>query len=523
MRNNLLTREKTAQLPTLRKAFGLLFICGILARVFGLIREVLIAQLFGVSEGLDTVYLALSIPMALTVGVGSGLTRAVVPVAAGLKLQRFAGLVRGGTRRVTFKLLIVAGLLIVTAPLWTMLLTWGENTYSRSLLIGAAMLGSLALCAVGPAGIIGGAVNSRGNHTTSSISPLIYNALVCFLLYILSPSIGVMALPVSILAGEFSQIAVHWTALKGMIPAKAEPIHNSDWSELKSKLWPSVIVASLVGLNVSIDRMFATWLETGSIAALTYADKLVNLPAGLLGVALAVPLYTRLSHFKAQGNREAFRRTLLLGLRLMILGGVPAAVFLFWTSESIIGLLLQRGAFDLQAVQFTQTAFQGYALGIAFIASAHLLTSAALTLDRPMIIVWMVLLSSIVNILLDWWFMNLFGLLGLAFATSVVAIVRASLMLQVIAPEILRSRQLWLPVIRISIWGGIMFVALGVTLPYIDILNTSLWVDRILTLIASVVVCGVVTALLWKFLLKEEWEDIGRERKRVAYAKGTIE
>lgn len=504
------------KLPTLRLAFGLLFICGILARLLGIVREVLIAGFFGATSGLDAVYLGLAIPLTLTVGIGSGFIKAVVPITAAITVERLVGFMRTACFRITTVLAVLSGMLALTSPIWTMALAWDDDQIPRNLLVGSAIFGCLAISSVGIAGILGGIANARGNHVSTSVSPLVYNAIVCLSLLVFGGWIGVLALPLGILLAEVSQIAVHWSCVRGMIAgARPEPALE-ELGMLGGKFWPAAIMGILAGMNYVVDRVFASMLAEGSVAALAYAYKLVSLPAGLLGMALAVPLYTRLSHFRASGNDAAFEKTLLLGLRLLIVSGLPIAALLYWTATPLLGLLLERGAFDERALGLTSVAFGGYAAGVSFLSASMLLTSASLTLARPRIVLWMIAGTCVVNFALDWILVRQFGIFGLSITTSIVAMLTTYMMVWAVAPGMLCSRELWVPTMRGVLLAAVIFMGCWQLHPHVVGLMEIVALDRIATVLVMTLAAGLIAALCWPLFLGREWRELAILRREVA-------
>jgi len=242
----------------------------------------------------------------------------------------------------------------------------------------------------------------------------------------------------------------------------------------------------------------------------------VNLPAGLIATALATPLFTRLSRFRTQRRHDAYRDTLQVGIRLLLIAGAPAAVFLAWTSEPLIGLLLQRGAFDQRAVELSSAAFVGYAAGIPFISFSVLLMSAGLTVRNPWRIAWIMGWTTALNALLDWLLAPRFGVTGIAISTSIVAVVRSAWMLSGAGPELLRSPVLGASIGRVAAWSAGLWIAGGAAAMILDPSGALTPASRAGAIVLSGLAMFGATCLLWKPLLRAEWNDLLVLRRRAA-------
>lgn len=504
------------RLPTLRRAAGLLFALGILSRLVGLLRELVVAGEFGAGADIDAVYLGMSVSMALTVAIGGSLVRSTVAASAGLDDGRFAGLARAGVPRLLRATFPLAVALAAGAPLWAPLLAPNADDSFRRLLVLSAALSPVSLLSVGVAGLYTGLVHGRGGHGSASLVPLVYNALVCVAVLALSPFVGAMSLVVGTLVAEASQIAVLLPFVLRLSRGARPRAFGADYAAVAAGFWPAVACTVLFASNVVVDRAFAAGLEAGSVAALSYADRLVGLPVGLVASALAIPLFTRLSRHRTLGQGAAYRETLHLGVRLLLVAGTPAAVLLWWTAEPVIGVLLQRGAFDQRAVELSAAAFRGYAAGIPFLSFSVLLASASLTVANPWRVAWAMGWTTALNALLDWLLAPRFGVAGIAFSTSVVAFVRALAILHIAGPWMLRSRGLWASMLRLAAWGAALWAAGGCAALVLDPSGATTLGDRILSSMLVAVAMAVATIVVWKPVLADERSELLTLRRRVA-------
>jgi putative peptidoglycan lipid II flippase len=193
---------------------------------------------------------------------------------------------------------------------------------------------------------------------------------------------------------------------------------------------PAVIAASAVQVNVMVNASFASYQGDGAVSWLSYAFRLMQLPLGVFGVAIATVTLPLVSSSAALGDAAAFRGTLARALRLAFFLTIPSAIGLICLGQPIISLLFERGRFDLHSTQQTAAALQFYAVGLAAYSGIKVLAPAFYALDArttPMMVSFIAIGS---NLLLNLFFA--FGLhwghRGLALSTSLTAIINFTLL-----------------------------------------------------------------------------------------------
>jgi putative peptidoglycan lipid II flippase len=188
---------------------------------------------------------------------------------------------------------------------------------------------------------------------------------------------------------------------------------------------PAVIAASAVQVNVLVNSTFASYLEKGAVAWLSIAFRLMQLPLGIFGVAVATVALPLVSKSAAVGNVAGFRSALAHGLRLVFLLTVPSAIGLFCLARPIIGVIYQHGRFSAAATNQTAAALQFYAIGLVAYSAVKVLAPAFYALDRRYLPMLISLLSILTNFALNWFFTFHLGLghRGLALSVSLVAII----------------------------------------------------------------------------------------------------
>jgi putative peptidoglycan lipid II flippase len=504
------------KLPALRWAAAGVFVLALLARLIALLRETMIASRFGLGSELDGIYLGLAIPAALTAGAGGGLSRAAVAIAAGMASDRVAALARTGSRRLVAILLPISLLMALLAPLWINLLRVGEDSPPYGISAIGAVMGSLLLLGGCLAGLYNGLANAAARHQIGSLNPIAYNTIVCLSIYTLHDELGVYSIGVGLLAAEWLQGLVFLPVIGPLLASPTTLSGEGDWKKLGALFLPSAIIGTSLGINVAIDRAFATSLDGGSIAALSYAERLINVPVGLVATALATPLFTRLSHHFRHKRFTLERDTLHLGIRLIVLAGLPLGVLVAVFAPEVVGVLLERGKFDGSDVHITSIAIAGYAVGVPFQAMTTLLTAAGLLGRRAWATVWIMLGTCGLNAALDAALVGPLGVVGIALATSIVAFVRAVLLLWLLSPGWMGDRGLWRSGFSAVVSS---LVLLCVLLPLATFLRDQLGESmsgRLVIGFSGGVATILIMLALYPVLLGREWRSLAVLRRRVA-------
>src|SRR5947209_1413624 len=237
---------------------------------------------------------------------------------------------------------------------------------------------------------------------------------------------GLVGLSIATLVGGLLQLAVQLPSLR-RVGFRFHP--DFKWRDpgvrtILGMMGPAMIAASAVQVNVAVNSIFASGLGDGPIAWLNIAFRLMQLPLGIFGVAVATVTLPLVSRSAAVGNTEEFRSALAHSVRLVLLLTIPAAIGLIILAEPIIQLIYQHGRFTHEATIQTAAALRFYAIGLAGYSADKVLAPAFYALDKRHLPIFVSLASIAVNLLLNWFFtfhLHL-GHRGRALSTSLVAV-----------------------------------------------------------------------------------------------------
>ncbi len=419
------------------------------SRILGLVRDVVIAVLFGARPEADAFFVAFRIPNLFRRLFAEGAFSAgFIPVLAEFRAARSHVEVRlfvarvAGALGVALLLLTLVGML--AAPLVVGVFAPGfdggfgggfEGENGRFELASAMLritfpylllISLTALCA--------GVLNSFGRFAIPAITPVWLN------LSLIAAALGlaghleepIMALAWGVLFAGFLQFVFQLPALAriDMLVLPRVAPKDPGVKKVLNLMLPAAFGASVSQINLLIDTMLASLLVAGSISWLYYADRLMELPLGIFAIALATVLLPRLSREHADGEPEAFSATLDQGLRLGLLVTVPAAAALVVLAQPLITTLFHYGAMGANDVQQSAFALMAYSLGLIGFTGVKILAPGFFARQDTRTPVRIALWAMGVNVVLNLALILPLAHVGLALATSTAALVNAGLLLR---------------------------------------------------------------------------------------------
>ncbi len=351
-------------------AFGTL-----LSRVLGFIRDLVIARLFGATIATDAFVIAFRIPNLMRRLFAEGtLALALVPQFTTYQARNdIAGLHALADRILGTLALLLAVLTLlglVAAPLLVLLFAPGFDPGSESYTLTLTLL---RLCLpylffIGLTAVAGAVLNSYQHFLVPALTPALLNLSIIGSALLLAPQLEqpMVALAVGVLLGGMVQCAVQWPFVRrlGWRPRLRLGWRDSTLRTWLNSLLPTLLGASVTQLNLLIDSLLASLLIAGTISWLYYAERLMEFPLGLLGVALGIWLTPQLTRWHITAAPENFSATLNWALRWVILLGLPAAVGLAVLASPILALLFASAEFGLYDVEQAAWALRGYAVAL---------------------------------------------------------------------------------------------------------------------------------------------------------------
>lgn len=346
------------------------------SRVLGFVRDAIIARFFGAGMATDAFFVAFKLPNLLRRIFAEGaFSQAFVPILAEYKNQQgleatrtFVAYVSG---LLTLVLAIVTLIGVITAPFVIMLTAPGflqESTEKFELATTLLQITFPYIFFISLASLVGAILNTWNRFSVPAFVPTLLNISMIIFTLFLTPYFNppVFALAVSVGVGGILQLLYQLPSLKkiGMLVLPRISFKDSGvWRVLK-QMGPAILGVSVGQISLIINTIFASFLISGSVSWMYYADRLMEFPAGVLGVALGTILLPSLAKSFAKGDHKQYSELLDWGLRLCFLLALPSTVALGVISRPLISTLFEYGQFTLNDALMTQRALVAYSIGL---------------------------------------------------------------------------------------------------------------------------------------------------------------
>ena len=438
---------------SLFKAASTVSLLTLLSRISGLVRELLIAATFGASALTDAFNVAFRIPNLFRRLFAEGaFSQAFVPVLAASKAQHGEEQTRLLIDRVAtvlaWALLGVSVLGVALAPLLVWLMAAGlrhmdhADAFEAAVVMTRWMFPYIACMSM--VALAAGVLNTWKRFAVPAATPVILNLCVILAAWALAPRLAqqgiapIYALAVGVMVGGVVQLAVQIPALArlGVLPRPGFSVggFRKAWQHegvhrILRQMAPALLGVSVAQLSLLINTQIGSHLQAGSVSWLTYADRLMEFPTALLGVALGVVLLPQLSAAQAAGETQRYSAMLDWGLRLVALLALPCAVALLVFPEPLVAVLYHYGRFNARDVAQTVLALRGYGVGLVGLIAIKVLAPgfyARQDIRTPVrIAIAVLVLTQLFNLMFVPWL----GHAGLALSIGLAALVNAGWLL----------------------------------------------------------------------------------------------
>ncbi len=416
-----------------------------LSRVLGMLRDMVLAATIGASGNADALFVALRLPNFLRRLFAEGaFAQAFVPVLSDYRATRSEEDVRHLIAHVAgclgAVLLVVSIIGVLAAPAITFVFAPGFHDNAQKFALTAELLRITFpyILTISLAGFFGSVLNAYGRFGAPAFAPVLLN--VCMITAALGFKDKMahpeFAIAWSVIIAGVLQLAITFPDL---IKLRKLPRPRVSWRDPGVKRILTLMVPALFGVSVSqinllLDTVIASFLPTGSVSWLYYANRLSDLPLGVVGIAVATVILPALSRQHARKEGDGFQVTLDWGIRTVITVSVPAALALLVLAEPIITTLFGYGRITERDVHMSSIALQAYAMGLlAFMLVKVLATGfyAQQDIKTPVKIgIWAMLSNMVFNLafvipLHHYWQI---GHVGLAMAATCSAFFNAALL-----------------------------------------------------------------------------------------------
>ncbi len=435
---------------SLIKSASIVSLLTLASRITGLVRELLIAAAFGASATTDAFNVAFRIPNLLRRLFAEGaFSQAFVPIIAESRTRQGDAATHDLVNAVGTVLFGALAVVVLLGCLGAPVLVWAmasglkeSGGYDAAVVMTRWMfpyIGFMSMVALS-AGIL----NTWGRFAVPAATPVLLNLCTILAAWLLAPQFRargiepVYALAVGVMVGGALQLAVQVPALLriGMVPrigvtlaAWRRARQHPGVGRVLKQMAPAVLGVSVAQLSLLVNTQIASHLGAGAVSWLTYADRLMEFPTAMLGVALGVVLLPQLSRAQASGDQAKFSEMLDWGLRLVLLLALPSAVALLVFAKPLVAVLYHYGQFSARDVEQTVLALACYGVGLMGLVAVKVLAPgfyATQNIRTPVRIGIVVLgITQVFNVLFVPWL----GHAGLALSIGLGSMVNAAWLL----------------------------------------------------------------------------------------------
>jgi putative peptidoglycan lipid II flippase len=521
--------------PRLARSAGVIGLATMASRILGLVRDQVLAFYFGAGYAMDAFLVAFRIPnLARDLFAEGAMSAAFVPTFT----KRLAAEGRESAWRLANS--VINALILVTSVLVLLAIVFAEpllrafaegftetpGKFELTVQLTRLMMPFLTL--VGLAAALMGMLNALGHFFVPALSPAMFNVgtIVCALLLVpLAPRFGldpIFAIALGTIVGGLGQLLLQCAPLarEGFRYRALLDVSDPGLRQVLILMGPGTIGLAATQINLLVNTMLATG-EDGAVSWLNYAFRLMYLPIGLFGVSIATAATPTLSRLAHEEDYPQMRSTIAHALGLMLMLNVPATFGLIALAVPIIGLIFEHGIFTAADTAATAAALRWYALGLVGYSVVRIVSPTFYALGKSRIPVMVSAFSVLLNVGLNLVLVRAMGYRGLAFGTSLAALLNAAIQLMLLRREIggINGRRVGATLAKIATASVMMAAAAwAADLALLQILSGDSIVLQGVRVAGSILAAVIVLALAATVLRIQEFEEardmvIGRLRR----------
>jgi len=441
------------------------------SRVLGYVRDFFIARFFGAGLLTDAFFVAFKIPNLLRRLFAEGaFSQAFVPILAEYRNRSSAHETRSLIDAISTVLLLAlvaaAALGMLAAPLIVYLTAPGFAAEPEKFALTVQLLRITFpyIVFISLVALSAGVLNTWNRFGVPAITPALLNVAfivgAAFFAGYFEPPVLVLAW--AVFAGGLLQLAFQLPFLVrlGLLPRWRLDLSHPGLRRVLLLMLPAAFGVSVSQISLLLNQIFASFLPTGSVSWLYYADRLMELPAGVLGVAVGTILLPSLSRYHAAANAAEYSRLLDWGLRITVLLAVPAAAALAVLALPLIAMLFQYGRFGVEDAWMTRQALVAYSVGLVGMILVKILAPGFYARQNVATPVKIGVLTLVATQLMNLAFIAPLRHAGLALAIGLGACLNASLLYL-----LLRKNKIYVPqpgwlVFVLKVLASVAFMAI---------------------------------------------------------------
>ncbi|NDL62577.1 murein biosynthesis integral membrane protein MurJ [Acerihabitans arboris] len=443
------------------------------SRVLGFARDAIVARIFGAGMATDAFFVAFKLPNLLRRIFAEGaFSQAFVPILAEYKTQQGEEATRtfiayiSGLLTLALALVTLAGML--AAP-WVIMVTAPGFTDTPDKFILTSSLLRITfpyILLISLASLVGAILNTWNRFSVPAFAPTLLNVSMIGFALFAAPHFHppVLALAWAVVVGGVLQLGYQLPHLKkiGMLVMPRIQFKDAGVWRVLRLMGPAILGVSVSQISLIINTIFASFLVSGSVSWMYYADRLMEFPSGVLGVALGTILLPSLARSFSSGNHEEYSRLMDWGLRLCFVLALPSAVALGILAKPLTVSLFQYGRFSAFDAAMTQRALMAYSVGLIGLIMVKVLAPGFYSRQDIKTPVKVAIVTLIITQLMNLVFIGPLKHAGLSLSIGLAACLNAGLLYwQLRKKNMFQPQPGWLPfMVRLIIAVAVMAAAL---------------------------------------------------------------
>ena len=403
-----------------------------ISRIFGLIRDISTTSLLGASVFHDIFVITLKIPNVFRRFFAEGaFNQAFIPIYSDYQknknesqtldfLNSLAGFL------ITF-LFFFTIMVLIFAPIFIFIFAPGFyfDPIKKDLSIEVLRIMFPYLALISLVAFAGGIQNSHARFSLPAFTPILFNLCLIIAALLIAPKydMPIFVLAWGVLLAGFLQLLIQFIPLFSLsrLPIPKLNFKNSGLKKFFVLILPAIFAGGIIQINLLVDTIFASLLETGSPTWLYVSDRLIQFPMGIFAIAIGTVLLPTLSKIDLQENKQNFIDSLQKAQTFVLFIGLPSLIGLFFCAEDLISTIFLRGEFKIIDVYKSSYSLMAFSLGLPFFMLMKVLTPAFFARKDTKTPMYVALLALFSNVILNYVLAFVFGYghVGIAIGSSI--------------------------------------------------------------------------------------------------------
>lgn len=404
------------------------------SKITGFFRDIVLAQTFGAGEITDAYLTALNIPVVLFDGISAALGTTFIPIYFKIKSSKGQEKVNKFTSNILNIVIIISLIFVllgvIFAPYIVKIFAVGFKGDVFDLTVNYSKILIFSMVFIAINGLVSSYLVASGNVYISGAITIPFNIFVIIAIIFASVTESYVMVYGTLIA-YIAQLLFQLPLLikKGYKHRLTVNLRDENIRQILFLVIPVFIGSYINQINAVVNRTLASTLDSGSITALNYANKLNMFAVGVIAVAISTIMYPILSKLASEGNKKLFKINISKSINMIVIIMLPIMVVMTTFSKEIVKVLFEEGSFNSHDTYLTSTALFFYSIGILSYGLKELLAKSFYSLQDTKTPVRNATISVVINIVFSIILVNIMGIGGLALASSISATVTTMLLL----------------------------------------------------------------------------------------------